>query len=353
MHVSNRIVVHGAGSVGCYIGGCLAAAGLSVTYLGRPRIQSEVAANGMLVTDQDGRRHAFQPCEVDYRTEPETLSEATLILVTVKSEGTKAAVQEIQRYARVGVPVVSLQNGVRNAAELRAGLGDERVLAGMVPFNVVHLGPGHWHCGTSGKLEIEGSALLADYLPWFGKADLPVVEMTDVAATQWGKLLLNLNNPINALSGLPLRDELAQASYRQCFALCVEEAVQCLIAAGITPRSIGSMPPAEMIELLRLPDAEYHRVVGKHHKIDAAARSSMWEDLEHGRPTEVDYLSGEVVALAETLGRASPINARARALVREAERGGRRDWTAKELLKQFEDAVTIACQEPKAGKVVR
>jgi 2-dehydropantoate 2-reductase len=259
--------------------------------------------------------------------------------VTVKSEGTPNAIAEIQRHAREDVPVVSLQNGVRNVAALRAGLGDARVVAGMVPFNVAHTKAGHWHRGTSGELHVEYGPLLDPYVPWFEKAGLPVVRMADVVGTQWGKLLLNLNNPINALSGLPLRVQLGESGYRQCLALCIEEALQCITEAGIAlPADIGLVPPAELITLLRLPDEDYGRQVGQRHKIDEQARSSMWEDLEQGRPTEIEYLSGEIVALAATLGREAPFNAKARALIRAAERGGRRDWTGPELLQQFKDA---------------
>jgi 2-dehydropantoate 2-reductase len=341
--VSKRIVIHGAGSVGCYIGGWLAAAGLPVTFLGRPGIQREIAANGMLLTDQEGRQHRFEPGEVDYRTDPQVLSEATLILVTVKSEGTPDAIAEIQRHAREGVPVVSLQNGVRNVATLRAGLGEARVIAGMVPFNVAHTKAGHWHRGTSGELHVEHGPLLDAYVPWFEKAGLPLLRMADVVGTQWGKLLLNLNNPINALSGRPLRAQLGESGYRQCLALCIEEALQCMTDAGIAlPADIGLVPPAEMIGLLRLPDEDYARLVGERHKIDEQARSSMWEDLEQGRPTEIEYLSGEIVALAASLGREAPFNAKARTLIRAAEQGGRRDWTGLELLQQFKDAGKIA-----------
>ncbi|WP_432262536.1 2-dehydropantoate 2-reductase [Cupriavidus sp. TMH.W2] len=334
------IVIHGAGSIGCYIGGWLAAAGAPVIYLGRSGIREEIAAHGMLLTGQEGRQCGFQPREVDYRTDPQVLSEARLILVAVKSLGTQAAAEEIRRHARQDALVVSLQNGLRNATALRAALRDKRVLAGMVPFNVVHRGPGHWHCGTSGNLQIEASPLLADYLPWFAQAGLPVTESADIAATQWGKLLLNLNNPINALSGLPLREQLAQAAYRRCLAFCVEEALHCLNGAGIRPRAVGPVPPEEMVRLLRLPDDEYQLVVGARQKIDAAARSSMWEDLEHGRPTEVDYLNGEVVALAKALGQSAPCNAMALALVHAAEHGGRRDWGGGELLQQLVSGMT-------------
>jgi 2-dehydropantoate 2-reductase len=65
--------------------------------------------------------------------------------------------------------------------------------------------------------------------------------------------------------------------------------------------------------------------------VDPTARSSMWDDLEHGRTTEIDYLQGEIVALADRLRRPAPVNRRVVELVRVAEAGGRRDYTGAEL----------------------
>jgi len=61
----------------------------------------------------------------------------------------------------------------------------------------------------------------------------------------------------------------------------------------------------------------------------------MWEDLQAGRATEIDWLNGEVVKLAASLGRTAPVNGRLVALVLEAEKGGRRDWKGEELLKEL------------------
>ena len=66
--------------------------------------------------------------------------------------------------------------------------------------------------------------------------------------------------------------------------------------------------------------------------IDPLARSSMWEDLEAGRKTEVDYINGEVVQLAAQLNRQAPVNQKLIDLIKAAEDGGKRDWAASDLL---------------------
>ena len=75
----------------------------------------------------------------------------------------------------------------------------------------------------------------------------------------------------------------------------------------------------------------FRNTILKVQKIDANARSSMADDFAAGRPTEIDYLNGEVVRLAAALGRRAPVNETIVALVKQAEAGVERTWSAKEL----------------------
>ena len=116
---------------------------------------------------------------------------------------------------------------------------------------------------------------------------------------QWGKLLLNLNNALNALSGLPLATQLADRRWRLLLAAQIEEALAVLKAAGIAPARIEGVPPRLIPSILRLPDWLFRLVARRMLAIDPAARSSMWEDLAARRPTEIDYLQGAILALAD------------------------------------------------------
>jgi 2-dehydropantoate 2-reductase len=127
---------------------------------------------------------------------------------------------------------------------------------------------------------------------------------------QWPKLLLNLNNPVNALSGLPLRAELLDRDHRRVLAALQHEALRALAAAGIAPARITALPPRWMPHLLRLPNWLFERVAARLLRIDANARSSMADDVALGRRTEVDAFCGEVLRLARAHGGDAPINAR-------------------------------------------
>jgi 2-dehydropantoate 2-reductase len=174
--------------------------------------------------------------------------------------------------------------------------------------------------------------------PWlevFAKAGLPIVLRDDFVAVQWGKLLLNLNNAVNALSDIPLRAELSQRAYRRCLALLVAEALAVLRKADLTPAKASKVPPAALPFLLRVPDAVFTRAAGAMLRIDPEARSSMWEDLAAGRKTEVDYLNGAVVRLAASAGRPAPANQAVVELVHAAEASGSPQLSADELYRRL------------------
>lgn len=328
----SRIAVFGAGSIGAYVGGALIAAGAEVVLIGRARMRDRIALHGLTVSDMDGRDMLLPAAQVRCSEDPSALEGAGMVLVTVKSADTESAAQALARHAAPDALIISLQNGIGNADVLRRALPGRTVLAGMVPFNVVQLPESRFHRGTEGSLMVEASPALAQWLPTFDAAGLPLVQRTDFEAVQWGKLLLNLNNPVNALSGIPLKAQLSDRDYRRCLALLIDEALRALKAAGIAPAQVGKVPPSRLPRLMRLPDWLFRRVASAALRIDPEARSSMWEDLQAGRRTEVDYLNGAVVALAERDGMDAPANRRIVALVRAAERGEGVGMKGSELL---------------------
>lgn len=289
--------------------------------IGRERMRERIAREGLALSDLDGSVVRLPGHTVPYLTDPAALQGAGLVLVTVKSGDSEAAAHTIARHASPEAVIVSLQNGVGNADTLRTLLPGRTVLAGMVPFNVVQTPDGRLHRGTEGAMMVESSPAIAGWCPLFARAGVPLVPRDDFAAVQWGKLLLNLNNAINALAGIPLRDELSRRGYRRCLAALQTEALQILKAAGITPAKVARLGPALLPHVLRLPDVLFHRVAATMLRIDPEARSSMWEDLQHGRKTEVDYLNGAVVRLAQSIGRDAPLNRRMVELVHLAEAG--------------------------------
>ncbi len=326
-----RFAIFGAGAVGCWIGARMAAAGADVTLIGRPKLMAEIS-NGLRATDLAGGDVEAKPRTA---TDAGAARDADIIVVTVKSTATTTAGRELAAVVKPDAVIVSLQNGVRNAELLAAALPGRRVLAAMVEFNVTKPAPATYHRATIGKLIVQADAGALPLAVAWRAAGITTQLREDMTAVLWGKLVLNLNNAINALSGVPIAAEIMQRDFRRCFAAAQREALGALASANIPVARLIAVPPRWMPAVLSLPDAVFRLVAKRAVAIDPTARSSMWNDFEAGRPTEIDFLQGEVIALADKLGRSAPVNRALVRLVRAAEAGGRRDWTGAELRREL------------------
>ena len=328
------ICVFGAGSIGCYVGGRLAATGARVTFVGRASMQEQVAS-GIRLVDRDGQSLEVTPA---FTTEPGVAHDADLVIVTVKSGANKQVADQLRPLLADDAVVLTLQNGLHGGADLRAGLPGHRVVTGMVGFNVVRDSE-TFQQTTAGDIMAATDPIWARYADAFATAGVPVEQRPDMDAVLRAKLLLNLNNAINALSGLPLRAELDLRDYRRCLSLAQQEALRVMARTGPVPAKLTAVSPTVMARALRLPDPLFRRIGGKVLAIDPAARSSMADDLAAGRPTEVDWINGAVVDLAREVGMKAPVNARLVALVHDAERAIHPQWTGPDLLAALRSAV--------------
>lgn len=330
-----KIVVHGAGSIGCFVGGIWASLGMDITLLGRDYIGEAIRNSGMTLTDYNDFHTKLNADDINFSTDPAILATADIIALAVKSTGTETAAAEIAAHAKEGAVVLSLQNGISNVAKLEQLLPKQIIVAGMVPFNATNMGSGHWHKGLRGHLFASQNNLLAPLQSTTKDSPAMLQLVDDMPSVAWGKLLLNLNNPLNALSGKTLANQLRERDYRLVWAATVREALPVLKVAGITPARISPLPPTWLPGFASTPNFFFNNIGLKMQKIDARARSSMAEDFDAGRRSEIDYLNGEVVKLAEKHNLEAPYNRAVVSLIKEAEAGGKKTWAADALKKHI------------------
>ncbi len=304
-----KVGIYGAGAIGGYLGVLLSSQGLPVVMLGR---QSLLALEGTLQSRNIAGKLYNPGGDLRLTTDPRELADVDICLVSVKSRHTEQAAQTLAPLLAPGTPVCSLQNGLRNGRLLRAG-GLEGARAGMVGFNVFRQ-DGVFVQATSGPTTIDsrpGPHLeRLERLKSALEATGEEVELrADIEAVQAGKLLLNLNNGICAMAGVSVAASLRSRLLRRSFAACIKEGMAVYKAAGIPTVRVGKLAPGLIVPLLALPNAIVLRVAPSLVAIDEAARSSTLQDLEAGKPTEVDALNGELVALAQQAGCAAPVNA--------------------------------------------
>ena len=333
--IDSRIVIAGAGSIGCYAGGRLAVAGKAVTLLVRPRMIEGLRQEGLRIIDPDGSDKLVEPEQFSLTSDPKiAFGQADIILVTVKSGATEEMAKSIRENAPSDVIVVSLQNGVGNAETLRQHLQPEAtVISGMVPFNVVQSEPGVSPLNV--RQTIPGTILIDDTLRGLAEvlsvSGLSVQAHPDMQGILWGKLLINLNNALNALSNLPLVNQLADRDWRLLIADQMGEGLKVVGAHGITPAKVQGAPPAVLPWILRLPNVLFRIAAARMLAINPHARSSMWEDLSRGRATEIDYLQGVIIRLAHEKNIAVPLTRKLLACVKQAEGKPLRSHSVEEI----------------------
>ena len=302
--VKPRVAVVGAGAVGCYYGGMLARAGVSVTLVGRPAHVEAMRRDGLRLSSATFDEHV----RVDASTDPSAVAGASLVLVCVKSTDTESTATGLAAHLEPGARVLSLQNGVDNAACAQAVLG--RPVAPAVVYVACEMGgPGHVRHLGRGELvipadiaEAGGGLSSADIVALFGAAGVPVELSANVIGALWAKLLLNCGyNAISAITDVPYGRMVTLPG----IARTVHDAVvECLAVAQALQVTI---PGDVRAAVERIATSMPGQV------------SSPCQDLRRGKPTEIDHLNGYIAAEGERLGVATPVNRALHALVKALE----------------------------------
>jgi 2-dehydropantoate 2-reductase len=292
--------VVGAGAVGCYYGFLLARAGHAVTLIGRPALVEAVRSAGLVLESAAGT----DAVPVQATTAGSGVAGADLVLVCVKSGDTEAAGAMIAPHLAPSATLLSLQNGVDNAARLAAVL-DRPVVPVAVYVATEMLGPGRVRHNGRGDL-ILGDAAASDRIAAaFTAAGIPTTVSARALDALWSKLILNCAyNALSALTQLPY-GRLVQGE--GVVAAMTDVVRECVAVAG----AAGISVPADILDSVLALSVTM-----------ADQRSSTAQDLARGRPSEIDHLNGYVVRQGDALGIPTPANRMLHTLVKLAEQAG-------------------------------
>jgi 2-dehydropantoate 2-reductase len=317
-----RLAVIGAGAIGSLIGGLLAKAGEDVTLVGRRPHVEAVSRDGLHI---DG---ALGSMRVRVRAAERLDFEPDLALLTMKTQDVAAAARELHPYA-AGVPVVTMQNGVRSDELVAEVLGEEHVLSCVVLLGATYLKPGSVTYSSRGVLVLgatfgpidERTRTIAAVL---AKA-VPTHLSANIAGAHWTKLIVNENNALPAVTGLSIQEVNRRPALSRLSVLLMREAAETIEAAGIELASLPGLPAPALKATLRMPmplASRLLRLLSRSLGTTPALGSTL-QSLRRGEKTEIDYLNGEVVALGRTTGRPTPYNAAVVELVHRVEATGK------------------------------
>lgn len=249
-----------------------------------------------------------------------------VVLLAVRSQATGEAVRFLLPYLAQTTDVVSLQNGI-NEDTIADIVGAERTIGCVVGFGATWIEPGRISLDATGDLEIgrlDGSddERLAETQQLLQLA-FPTKTTTNIRGVLWAKMLVNSMTVLGALGGCLTGELLLTRERRRVVADVVAEGVNVALAEGIElPSVFGLVPPA----LVR-DDDRWHevmdRVLIRVGEAFGAIKSVTWRDLELGRPTEIDAVTGEIVRRAQRHGVLAPLSTAVYSMLREIETGTR------------------------------
>jgi len=287
-----RIVIYGAGAVGGVVGGLLALSGTPVLLIGRPSNVDAILEHGLRIVTPRGTRTVRLPAV----TTPNQIKPADVVFLCVKSQDTDAAMRDLQAVVN-DVPIFCFQNGVRNeeiASKYFPRVYGVLVMGGGVftqNGEVTTRGdpPGRFIIGRypEGTDELTESigAKLRD-------AGYEVMITPEIMPYKWGKLLGNLTNAVGAITNNVGEEANRIARIAQ------NEGKEILNQAGV--HWIQTTEPSS-----RRPKTNLKPVYGQFGR----PLGSTWQSLVRQQGTvETEYLNGEIVRLAQKLGKRAPIN---------------------------------------------
>lgn len=291
-----RYVVFGAGAVGGTIGGRLHAAGRDVVLIARGPHLAALQSGGLTLRSPDGDVRLQVPAVATPADAHIRSGDVTVL--AMKSQDTAAALDALQGTAPQDVAVVCAQNGVENERMALRVFPD--VYGMFVWMGVDHLTPGqveNFCSPTFGLLELGRYPRGVDAMSMQIASDLTAAGFVsracdDIMRWKYAKLLANLNNAAEAISG-------TRAGARGLVERAHAEARDCFAAAGI-----GFASRDEIAERSRLVSPG--RAIGDQRR----AGSSSWQSLARQQGgIEADYLNGEVALLGRLTGVPTPVNA--------------------------------------------
>jgi 2-dehydropantoate 2-reductase len=289
-----KIAVIGAGGVGGYFGGRLAAAGNDLTFVARGAHLRAIQEAGLTVKSILGD---FRIDQANVTNEIGAIGTADLILLGVKAWQVKGVAEELRPVVGERTTVLPLQNGLTAAPEVAEAVGPERVVGGL--------------CRILSRIESPGVILHSGLEPFVALGELDG-RSTDRCLAIRGLLT-------EAGIAVLLADDIRAELWKKFMAMCAG-GVPALARSPWGPAREGKKTRAVMVGLL----AEIYAIASRQRILDDPriveatmalidsfpydSRSSLARDVMEGRPSEIEALNGTAVRLADETGIEAPIN---------------------------------------------
>ncbi|MFT3860987.1 ketopantoate reductase family protein [Micropruina sp.] len=302
----------GAGAIGTYVGGSLAAAGESVTFIERPGTAAAITEHGLTVHTKSATRVVRGVTAYGSAVEALAAGPYDIGVFALKSFDTQTALDELVTTGHPVPTILSLQNGVDNEPTIAATLGAGKVIAGTVATAVSKPGVGEVveekHRGIGVAL---GHPLSRPLVAALEAAQLSGRPFAHGPSMKWSKLLTNLTgNATSAIFDQTVAELFAdQRSYRLEVAV-LSECLAVMKAKGYRVVDLPGTPVRALALATRLPRFIAQPALTKALGAGRGEKMPSFHiDLHggHGR-TEVSFLNGAVARAGAQAGVPTPVN---------------------------------------------
>ena len=313
-----RVIVLGAGAIGCWMGARAVRNGAEVMLVGRAPLVQDLAANGLAVNLPDGNRWALRSIRATTELLPELAELVDVVLICTKAHAVDAAINQL-RTANLNKTawLVCFQNGVGTEERVAEAFGAARVLAGTTTTPVTVISPAAVNVealggiglaavdGTSWSPALVRSAEMVHQL-------LGGVVYADYQVMKWSKLLLNIiGNASSAILDMSLTEMYADKRLLDLEFRMLREALAVMHKRGMAPLDLPSAPAAQLAKSLRrYPDWLLRRALKPRFiKGRGNKKPSFYFDVaQPNGKSEVEYLNGQVMAWGQALDVETPVN---------------------------------------------
>ncbi|MGA1826534.1 MAG: ketopantoate reductase family protein [bacterium] len=297
-----RYLIMGAGALGSVFGGMLKLGGMQVILVTKNLKHVKAVKNdGLSISGIWGN---YVVKDIPVYTKPQEINEQfDIILLSVKSHHTEKAMIQLSSLLDKSSYIVSLQNGLGNIETIASFCAPENTIGARVIFGAAMLKPGHTKVTVyADKVLLGGLSphvsrkVLDDICADFNRAGIPTDTVTDIHPYIWGKVLYNCAlNPLGAILTVEYGRLAKSRSTRKIMKEIIKEIFLIAKAKNVT------LPYSSAEEY-------FHVLLDKQIPPTASHRSSMLQDIEAGRITEISSMNGAIVQYGKELGISTPYN---------------------------------------------
>ncbi len=337
-HTTMSIAVIGAGAIGSVVAAYLTRAGKDVTLIGRLEQVDAIGKQGLHVKGARGVE------TIAVKILPQLDCRYDWVVMTVKTQDLGELCRQNQRFLE-GSLVLSSQNGVQADQILSQFFPADNICSSIVMFGATYVKAGEvvfnfegdWILGkVSGPIDDKTAELIETL-----KGAFSVIVTDNIMGMKWTKLFLNFNNCIPAVIGKSMQETFADPDLCRLSILLLKEGVGILDRNGVQLVSLPQFPAERVYGMTKMPLDQAAMIINK--TLTGLSKEPLYgsilQSIMRGRPSEVDYINGQVVKMAAELNVQAPLNDKIVKMVHQVEQR-KKYFSVEEIKEQFDICAT-------------